>query len=156
MNDDIIERLRIRELIERYADAVNQRDWAVFGDFWTVDAAWEALEPFDMYAEGREQVLQTIREARDRNPFLVQIMTGIVIDEVNGDTARAHQTLYVICKSPAGTGYSSVGLYSDELRKTGDAWRFSRRSYRPSWFDPEPPKGYVIETAVAAKSQGDF
>ena len=156
MNEKIIERFLIRELIDRYCDVINQRDWDVFADFWTEDAIWEALEPFNMRAVGREQVLTTIRQARDRNPFLTQIAHAVVIDEVGAETARAHQTLYVICKSPTGTGYSSIGLYSDELRRTPDGWRFSKRSYRPSWFDPEPPKGYVIESAVQAKSRGAF
>jgi ketosteroid isomerase-like protein len=154
MNDDIIERLRIRELLEHYCDTINQRDWGNFAKFWTEDAIWESLEPLNMRAEGRDQVVKVIREARDRNPFLTQIITGFVVDDISGATARAHHTLCVMCKSPAGTGYSTVGLYSDELRRSDDGWRFCKRSYRPKWFDPEPPRGDVIESAVRAGSIG--
>ena len=49
---DTEDRLAIRELIERYSDALNRRDFAVLAGLFTPDARWSADPPFDIAFEG--------------------------------------------------------------------------------------------------------
>ena len=156
MSSNTDDRLSIRELIDLYCDVINQRDWDRFERFWTEDAVWEALDPFTFRAVGREEVCRTIREGRNRNGFVAQLPHAIVIDAIEGDSARAHHTLHIVSQADAGRGFSSIGIYHDELRRCADGWRFSKRSLRPYWHDPEAPGGFAMEVALRDKSPGKF
>lgn len=53
--------LAIRSLTERYTDAVNQRDWPILRDCWTVDATWELAAPVNLimiYSEQQGDAMQ--------------------------------------------------------------------------------------------------
>ena len=145
MNTDMVDRIKIRETIDRYCDAINRQDWYNFGSFWTDDAFWEAQAPINMEARGLEQILKITRAGRERTEFLVHMNHAIVIDYLEGDVARSHHTLHIKAFGQSGFGYSCIGIYDDELRRFGDGWQFSRRSYRPSWYDDSRPAGCLIE-----------
>ena len=72
MNENIIDRLDIRDLAYRYSDAITQRDWSGFENlFWTDDAIMEALHkpnassPFGRTV-GKDAVLKYTIEGRNR------------------------------------------------------------------------------------------
>jgi ketosteroid isomerase-like protein len=156
MDNIFVETQKIHDLIARYADAITQREWRNFGDFYTEDAYWEVLEPFNFSAKGRDEIVKTIFEARSRNEFVTQLPHAVVVDYRGGDSAVARHTLLNIAASPRGTGYTAIGIFSDELRRQGGVWRFQRRSFAPGFFDSEPPRGIVMQCAMTPKSPPDF
>ena len=39
--NELLEKLRIRELLDKYCDGVNQRDSELWGSTWSQNAVWE-------------------------------------------------------------------------------------------------------------------
>jgi uncharacterized protein (TIGR02246 family) len=83
------DRLAIRELIEAYADAVNQADAAAWQALWSPDASWSM--PGQPRLVGREVIVSTWLEA-------MRIYKGVVFVAAPGsivvDGARATARSY--------------------------------------------------------------
>jgi hypothetical protein len=146
--DPQLDRHLIRELVDLYADAVTYCLWDKLPDMWTEDAYWEALEPFNISASGRNKVLSVTRAARERNGFVAQMPHSLVIDSLGSNEATAHHSLHLLARNQQSSGYSCFGRYSDVLIRDNGRWRFRRRSFRPIWYDSNSPGGTLIESAV--------
>jgi len=144
-----VDRLLIRELIDLYADVLTHCCWDKLSDLWTEDAYWEALEPFNLSASGRSEVLALTRSARERNGFVAQMPHALVVDSIRGDEATAHHTLHLLSKNRDGSGYSCIGRYTDILARHHGQWQFRRRSFRPMWIDRGSPGGALIELTAS-------
>jgi hypothetical protein len=135
------DRLLIRELIDRYSYAVNERDWSAFDSCFTDDAVWDVGKPFDFIAQGRTSIVEVGRTKISEQDFVIQTPHAIVI-WLDGDRARAHSTVTEVVSAAGGaTGIQMFGTYSDELVRSGDGWRFSRRVYRVTIVNLSPPVG---------------
>ena len=51
--NELLEKLRIRELLDKYCDGVNQRDSELWGSTWSQNAVWE-IPHLDIKNEGKE------------------------------------------------------------------------------------------------------
>jgi SnoaL-like domain len=121
------DRLLIRDLYGRYADASwrgARQDWL---DCWTEDARWNShlFQCRGKIALGNQwdQLWAGFSELA----FLSEI--GSI--EVTGDSARARSCAREIIRLKTGGLYKLVGAYEDQLLRENGEWRFSCRDYRP-------------------------
>jgi ketosteroid isomerase-like protein len=125
------DRVALRELVDRYHAAINQRDFALLGDVFAPDAVWEALAPVNLRFEGHRSVIEGLRQSVGRQEVLVQSCSGVVITLRDARTASIHSTLTELGRErDGGAGWEAIGFYDDEARKDGDTWRFVRRTLR--------------------------
>jgi ketosteroid isomerase-like protein len=140
------DRLALRELVDRYHAAINQRDFAMLADVFAPDAVWEALAPVNLHFERRDPILAGLRQSVGRQEVLVQTCSGVVVTLRGATTASIHSTLMEFGRErDGGAGWEVVGFYDDEARKDEGTWRFTRRTLRVRYMGKREVAGEVLE-----------
>jgi uncharacterized protein (TIGR02246 family) len=114
----------IRQLVARYADAVNCRDGEAWSATWSTDGVWDLGS---RHAEGREAIVEQWRASMATFDTVIQLVHQGTI-HVDGDAASGRWYLHEESMR-AGTRARYFGMYDDAYRKTADGWRFVRRRY---------------------------
>jgi 3-phenylpropionate/cinnamic acid dioxygenase small subunit len=129
MNDDTTDRLlaraEIAELTARYNRAFDDRDVAGFIAVFTADAV---VEEVGAAAHRGIEAIRAFAE-RESDGSTVHATTDAIVT-LDGDRARQRCTLILALRRPDRSKVSlfATGRYDDELVRTADGWRFSRRT----------------------------
>jgi ketosteroid isomerase-like protein len=114
----------IRRLSSRYNLAFDYVDIDAYIECWTEDGFFERSNAGRSY-QGHDQLRELL------STFDVDgrhITTNFIID-VDGDVAK--QSAYLLYLDKADNfSVSMFGVYSDELMKTADGWKYSARRLR--------------------------
>jgi hypothetical protein len=139
-------RLALRELVDRYHAAINQRDFSLLAEVFAPDAVWEALAPVNLHFEGHDAVMSGLRQSVGRQEVLVQSCSGVVVTLRDATTASIRSTLMEFGRErDGGAGWEVVGFYDDEARKDEDTWHFTRRTLRVRYMGKRDVPGKVLE-----------
>ena len=142
------DRFAIRELIERYSYAVNERDWAVFERCFTENAIWDVGAPFNLRPEGRKAIVDLASTLISENDFVIQTPHATVI-WIDGDAARARSTMWEMVRGPGGaTGLQMMGTYADQLVRSNGEWLFTIRVFRVTTINMVAPVGDLYKEWV--------
>ena len=138
MADELRDRLEITELLGRYANALDERDWRRLASCFTDDAVGDygGIGHFEGFA-AIETLCRNTLEPLDASQHLV----GSIEIELSGDGARARcafQAQHTKRGCEGGDNYVLGGSYRDELVRTLDGWRIRRRELRVSWSEGNP------------------
>jgi ketosteroid isomerase-like protein len=139
MSDDAV----IRDLVARFADAVNRLDVVAFEALWTPEATWIIDPPTDYRSSGPRAEIASGFETGMRAGWksFSQYVHGTVV-ELDGDRAVARSYLSELGIPAQGEGgYMNYGTYIDQLERTTDGWRFKERHYRYLYLDTSPLRG---------------
>jgi uncharacterized protein (TIGR02246 family) len=123
----LLDRTRIRELTARYNRCFDDGDPDGFAATFTEDGVMEVEGTFSV--TGRHGLAEMVRHT----PYGVVHVTVDATVEVDGDRAVQDVKLLVLSRPgpDAGAGATSrltnTGRYHDELVRTADGWRFTRR-----------------------------
>jgi ketosteroid isomerase-like protein len=140
-NSSLADRFAIRELIDRYSYAVNERDWKAFESCFAEDAVWDVGKPFSFRVQGRSSVVDLARTKISELDFVIQTPHATVI-WLDGHHARAHSTMREIVSGAGGTaGVQMWGTYADELVRSDGEWRFTSRVFRVTTANLTAPVG---------------
>ena len=114
----------LRELVERYADAVTDRDEAAWAATWTDDARWD-LGGGEVV--GRDAVVAAWRGAMARLDVVVQtVQHGVT--SIDGDEATGRWTIQEVLRRAGNDAPELLlGRYHDTYRRQPDGWRIARR-----------------------------
>ncbi len=124
--------LAIRNLVSRYADAVNRRDADAWAATWSKDGEWSVMgNP----TKGREAVVALWQQLMGGLSWVVQLTYGGTI-EVAGDEGTGVWYLTEKMKRPDGTAASSVGVYHDRYVREGGEWVFASRRFDALYMGP--------------------
>ncbi len=125
------EYVAIRELCERYVDAVNRRDAADWGATWAADAVWDlGRGPVC----GRENIIATWEAAMAGFPHVIMWVHSGVVESVDGDQASARWYHQEVLDIKDGSRMVGMGVYRDKLVRIDGEWRFSERRYDLLYF----------------------
>jgi ketosteroid isomerase-like protein len=114
------DRDEILQLMYRYNHAIDGHAPEAWASTFTDDAVFDAA---GRVATGRDDLLRFAASIKDP---MRHIVANPVID-VQGDTAHVKAYITVIKGGAIGT----VGTYDDQLVRTPDGWRFSKRVFTP-------------------------
>jgi ketosteroid isomerase-like protein len=118
------DRLALRELVDRYSDAVMRLDADAWIATWADNAEWTFRGGT---VQGRDVILKTWKKAMsDFTGVLFMSQLGAI--EVEGDNARMITHTFEHLVAADGTVRLQAGLYNDEAIRE-DGWRFVRRSF---------------------------
>jgi SnoaL-like domain len=136
----IEDRLDIQTLAARFSDAVNQREEAAFVRVWATESPiWQIGHPFNLRAEGIEQILAMLRKLMSEQKYFMQ-MTHSGVITVDGDRAVDR---FVMRERARGDNmyYDNLAVYDDVLVREVDGWRFLKRTYSYRFLDQTPFAG---------------
>ncbi|SFS10509.1 nuclear transport factor 2 family protein [Sphingomonas jatrophae] len=121
------DRLALRELLDRYSDAVNRMDADAWGATWADDAVWRFRGG---EVQGREAIVATWRKAMAGfDAVWFSAFPGAV--EVSGDAATLRTHTFEYLHPAAGPPRLQSGTYLDRALRTPDGWRFVERAFTP-------------------------
>ena len=125
----IEDRLAIRELMDIYADAVNQRDAELWGSTWAEGSSWKLpVIPGMENVAGKENIVAAWNAGMAMFPFIfMSISVGDF--QVDGDTATARAYTTEVGTTLDGTEIRPRGQYDDKLIKVDGEWLFIERIF---------------------------
>lgn len=149
---ELLERLRVQELINRYVDTLNHRDWDLYRTLWVEDSVLSMTYdnddapvqnkmtttecPAGVRVVGRDAIVALV-ERYNTYPWLVQLPVGVVVELEGPDSARARQCLIV-----ESHALKLIGMCYDRFVRSPDGeWRFKIRDYRPTYFESRRAPG---------------
>jgi len=123
------DRLAIRELMDVYADAVNQRDTALWASTWAEGSSWKLpVIPGMENVSGKENIVTAWQAGMAMFPFIfMSISVGFI--RVDGDAATARCYTTEVGTTLDGTEIRPRGQYDDKLVKIDGQWFFSERIF---------------------------
>lgn len=136
----VADELEITALLNRYARAVDAKDWQLYRSVFTDDAhidyssAGAAAGPRDEVAAWLEQDFGAI-------PMSMHYITNVEILTLHGDSATVRAMFYNPMQLPGMAELSYCGgYYHHELTRTDDGWRSRSLREENVWF-VNPPTG---------------
>ena len=118
--------LAIRELVERYCDAVMLKDPALWATTWAADGA--SLVMYGNPMDGRDFIVSRWTEMMSAVKSISFFPMMVAVD-VDGDTATSQNYFKEDLELNDGRTYSSTGYYDDVLVKRDGRWFFLTRTH---------------------------
>ncbi len=126
MNDFVAAEAGIRDLHQRYTDAVWRQDFDAFADCFAQDGEWRIS---GMALKGRAQIKETITAILGRfNHVLISFRTPIL--EVGDGVASGRTYIDEKCAWKNGDTNISMGIYYEHFVREEGRWRFQWRLFQ--------------------------
>ncbi len=136
-----MDKLAIREVIERYTSAATRGDWDGFEELWTDDAVWLVGHPVNSRVQGAGAIKEELMATLENQDFFIQMTHDPVITLEGEGRASATTLIHALARLEGHHQVTNFGIYSDELVKIDGSWRFSRRTQQPVYIDTSPLPG---------------
>jgi hypothetical protein len=127
------DRVAIAEQFNRFADALDRKEWGLLDDFFTEDAVGEfkARDPRmeTIRLSGRERLVEFARRMIGSPEIVTQHLLGNFSATIAGDTAEASVRMrgyHAGLGRREGLFEESIGHYSGRFERTEAGWRCSR------------------------------
>lgn len=127
-DSQLLDRLAIRELIERYAAGAMSIDVERWSEVWVEDSAWQ-LSSMDTPVTGKDNILKTFTQAMEYVGHL-SLMAFPVDLVIEGDSAHGKAYCQETVYPKKGGKIEVVGWFTDEYVKQDGAWYFKSRIYK--------------------------
>lgn len=122
----IEDQIAIRNLHDRYADAVFRRDPVDWGALWADDANWDLM---GTKVEGKEAIVALWSGAMASFGF-VGFFYQVGAIEIAGDSGTGRVYTSEVLENLDGKLARTVGLYEDHYVRRGGVWLYQRRDFR--------------------------
>jgi 3-phenylpropionate/cinnamic acid dioxygenase small subunit len=121
------DRQDITDVLLRYATGIDRRDWPLFRTVFADDCELDYGEVGSW--KGVDAVTEFMQQAHAMAGHTMHRLTNQVIT-VDGDTAEARTYVDALIMLGDNTsGVNAAGFYDDELVRTDDGWRVTRRRF---------------------------
>ena len=127
---DAEDRLAIRELLDTYADGVNQRSSEIWASTWAKDAEWNLpVVPGMESVTGKENIVAAWEKAMSLFPFAFMTCSVGQIKIESGGIASMRSYTSEVAVTQEGAELTPQGMYEDRLEKIDGAWLFVQRRF---------------------------
>jgi SnoaL-like domain len=141
----LADKQEINDLVVRYSTALDTRDWKLLETCFIADPVFDAdgFPPINDFQSIRDSASHALA-GLDASQHYV---TNIAI-ELDGDKASVVsylQAQHVRSSAVGGPNLIVAGIYTDDVVRTPDGWRFSHRRLKVTWTEGNPavPVGHV-------------
>jgi SnoaL-like domain len=126
----MIDEFAIQQTLNKYSDGASKPDWDQVMATFLPEAIWE-IPVLKARYQGHAAMLPVMSGFVAQMDYFVQINSSAIIT-VDGDKATARSTIRE-CGKLAGRNevVEVLGFYDDELVRTSEGWKFSRRTFHP-------------------------
>lgn len=137
---ELADRREIEDVLYRYAHALDSKHWDRLGaEVFTADAVCDFLELGGVHegAQAAADFIASVLGGLDASQHLI----GTPLIDVAGDTARSRcylQAQHVFLGAEGGDHFLVGGTYVDDLARTPDGWRITRRELHGTWQSGNP------------------
>ena len=115
-------------VIDRYADALNHRDWDKLAALFIPEGVWQSVNFRTFGFKGAKGIADGFKSTAGSARLLVQMRSSTVVN-VRGDTATARSTVHEV--GDLGTvNFLCYGSYNDRLQRRNGVWCFAERNFR--------------------------
>ena len=122
----LADEMAIRDLAQRFTDAVNRRSPGELAALFAADGRWDVPGVADTV--GHDAIAARLTGLLGQFSFLVQLLHSGVV-ELHGDQATARWYLTEHGRDAEGVGALFIGSYEDDLVRDGGEWRFACRRF---------------------------
>ena len=138
---EVLDRVAIRELVDRYFVGIDEGDAEMYRSCWARDAVFEMTDRGSLWMShvGIDRIMELFGSRYSGDPnrrFTSQFGSSRTIIKINGDTATG-ETFAIghVIDGPVENGRMMVrGLrYLDEFVRLPEGWRIQRRRHMPLW-----------------------
>jgi hypothetical protein len=146
---EIEDRLNIADLLSKYAEALDTRDWELLATCFD-RSAWADYGGLGGRQEGVEAIVDYCRAALGALDASQHLITNVRI-YFGPDAVRTRcdfQAQHVLHGSVGGSNLCIGGNYLDLLARDAAGWKIAEREFKPSWYEGNPA---VFEDAGVAK-----
>ena len=132
------DKIEIKELLYRYARAVDTKDWALLASVFTPDAYLDYTSAH-CPAGSRDEIVGWLEQSLTPVPMTQHFITNIEI-ELDGDRAKVRAMFYNPMQLPGMAEMSSCGgNYFHDVVRTPEGWKSERLVEVNLWFvNPMP------------------
>jgi 3-phenylpropionate/cinnamic acid dioxygenase small subunit len=145
---EIEDRIEIQELMNRYAQMVDEKEWARMDTVFAPGATVDYTSTGGKAGPYRE-TLEWLGRALEPWPLNLHYITNLSI-ELDGDRARSSCYFHAPMGRATDDGgqlvITNAGRYDDELVRTDDGWRIAVRDCQQTIMIGHLPDGYEIPT----------
>lgn len=135
--------MEIRALADKFSDAANRKDGALFQSLWATEGVWRIGPPINMEFKGKENMADSVMHMLGLWDFFVQL-TGPGVIQVQGEEATARFYVNEIArKTDDQSGNYNLSMYEDRLIKDNGQWLFLERTYHTIYQDAPHYTGLV-------------
>lgn len=136
----VADELEITALLNRYARAVDAKDWQLYRSVFTDDAHID-YSSAGAAAGARDEVAAWLEQGFGAIPMSMHYITNVEILALHGDSATVRAMFYNPMQLPGMAELSYCGgYYHHELTRTDDGWRSRSLREENVWF-VNPPTG---------------
>ena len=147
---DMIERVAVTALAERFSDACNVGDGEAFASLWhPARADWRIGPPMGREFHGADSLAGALDEMLGLWDFFVQTPNATVV-EFSDDYQRATSRTHVVERGRLrdGSGNYNLSYYLDTLSKVGGQWRYESRTYYTTYQEDHDYFGKVYQDPI--------
>ena len=137
--------LSLRNLMARYADAVNRHDANAWVATWAEDGVWNLL---GTPVSGRDNILALWQQMMGSFEFALMLPSSCLFS-VTGNTASGHWYLHEYTRDLQGTATTVLSRYLDTYVKQNGQWLFQSRQYSFIYNGPADLSGTYTPPAAA-------
>ena len=131
----------IRNTVARFADSATRADYDGFRSAWADEGEFIiGKQPHGQSATGAENIVAMLRRLRAGKDFFVQFAVPGVI-AIDGDVATTRTLCHEAARGPGESYYRNHCVAFDRLRREGQGWVFTSRSFQYLWLDTSPYTG---------------
>lgn len=149
---DLADRIEIRELLTRYAWAIDTKDWALLDEVFVPDASLDYSSNPGGFAGAYPEVRAWLAQALAPFPVTQHFVTNIDV-ALDGDRATARSAVYNPMGAATRAGpphFFFIGArYDDRLVRTSAGWRIAERVESVLWMHGDLPTELVVPGATA-------
>jgi SnoaL-like domain len=139
----LADELAIRALADKFSDAANRKDGALFQSLWATNGVWKIGDPINIEFTGKESMDVSVTQMLGLWDFFVQL-TGPGVITITGDKATARFYVNEIARRAEDKmGNYNLSMYEDELVKENGNWLFSKRSYHTIYQEAPTYNGLI-------------